>query len=1314
MNTARVLTALIAAATFTACTQLVPKPIHPSTRLQTIELSFDANPKTANLRPHAVQQDSVLAFDSFNPSTTPAASVSSDANFRYILRTFKFTNTTNNPLNNITFYAYNQAANNKGGTAIKNLSDFVGGTDSANAQSLLPTHGMSGNVTVNIVSGLEDLQVFSTSEASAVQTDARNALPPIIGASDSVLEYGFVARSLAAGGGRTIGANTCVGTDCNRGQVTVAYKIPLSQANNTYSFTATFVVSTETIARVTRSPEESDSAANTRAAALSASQVVLGGVTSTYTGTQIAQGNAKISTTPALLLEPSCVGGAFDPIYTIQGSGTSAALTGTRTTEGVVVGKFQSSDNTGLQGFYIQDRFGDGDINTSDGILIDQSTTTPDTAVSVGDYVRVAGTVNESFTLTSIEPSSITVCGTRATPNPTKIMYPLANGQVDLEKFEGMLIQIPTQMTVTEMFQLGQFGQVTLSSGGTNNQASTDNRLDQFTQFNAPGVTGNAAHNTENGKRTIVLDDGRSDSNPSVNTLGRGGNPLTASNTLRGGDTITDLVGVMDYRFSAYRIQPTAPANFQATNVRPSSPSVAGTLRVGSFNVLNYFNTLNPSSGTTFTPTDCSAIAPRGANTIAEFSRQKDKTVAAIRALNADVLGLIEIQNNGSDANSAIVDLVTAVNVGQPIADQYAVVADPPAPERSGCDAIKVAFIYKPNTVSPVAAALSTATVSGVTVSSGVAFTVGNGTDPNGDTVASFDNNNRKPIAVTFKQISNNQEFTAVMNHFKSKGSSSGGIGDADAGDGQGFSNGTRVRASKDLKAWLATDPTGTTDPDYLIMGDLNAYAKEDPIAELETTYINLLPSSTYSYAFGGNWGSLDHALGSTSLNAQLAGAAKWHINADEPTTLDYNTQLDNGTVIKTPAQEISLYAADAFRSSDHDPVVVGLNLVAVPNTFTVNAGTLSTSGFTAGTAGSATSTITINRNTFTDPVTLSLEVSPASAGITANFTNNPNSTGTSGMALNLDNTVAANTYTLTVKGTSGATVVSSNTHTITVSAPCTVSAVAVSSAGSATSVNVNSTLQLTATVTSNPTNCSSAVTWSSNDTNKVTVTSSGLLAGVATGSAIITATSTLNTGISGTFNVTVNAGAATNIVISQVYGAGGNAGATYNRDFVEIFNRGTTSVSLTGYTVQYASATGTGNFTVGATLAGTIAPGGYYLVGMSSGTNGVALPSVDSNGTSAMATAAGKVVLVNSTSALACNGGSTPCGGTQSALIVDLVGYGTANFYEGSAATAALSAILAAVRNGNGCTDTNQNGSDFTAATPNPRNSSSTAVTCP
>ncbi|MEZ5460762.1 lamin tail domain-containing protein [Dokdonella sp.] len=190
---------------------------------------------------------------------------------------------------------------------------------------------------------------------------------------------------------------------------------------------------------------------------------------------------------------------------------------------------------------------------------------------------------------------------------------------------------------------------------------------------------------------------------------------------------------------------------------------------------------------------------------------------------------------------------------------------------------------------------------------------------------------------------------------------------------------------------------------------------------------------------------------------------------------------------------------------------------------------------------------------------------------------------------------------------------------------------------------------------------------------------------------------------------------ASAQVVISQVYGGGGNSGATYTNDFVELFNRGNSAQSLANWSIQYSSATGTGNFASNlTTLSGTIPPGGYFLVGLSSGgAVGNALPTPDATGSINMSGSSGKVILANVATGIACNGGSTACSAGQLAQIVDLVGFGTANFYEGSAAAPTLNNTLAAFRAGAGCTDTNQNSADFSAATPAPRNAATTAAPC-
>ena len=188
-------------------------------------------------------------------------------------------------------------------------------------------------------------------------------------------------------------------------------------------------------------------------------------------------------------------------------------------------------------------------------------------------------------------------------------------------------------------------------------------------------------------------------------------------------------------------------------------------------------------------------------------------------------------------------------------------------------------------------------------------------------------------------------------------------------------------------------------------------------------------------------------------------------------------------------------------------------------------------------------------------------------------------------------------------------------------------------------------------------------------------------------------------------------------VVISQVYGGGNNSAAAFQNDYVELFNRATGDVSVNGWSVQYASATGTGNFAATA-LAGTIPPGGYYLVRLAGGTaNGAPLPAAQATGTTNMSGTAGKVIVANTASSVACNGGSTPCSPAQLAQIVDLVGFGTgtggANFFEGSAAAPTTSNTLADFRKDNGCTETDDNAADFASATPAPRNASSPARLC-
>lgn len=627
---------------------------------------------------------------------------------------------------------------------------------------------------------------------------------------------------------------------------------------------------------------------------------------------------------------PAACSALDTPISQVQGSNDISPLNGTTVTiQGVVVGDYEGA-SPALRGFFLQETAQvDANGATSEGIFVFNNN---NNSVSLGQVVQVRGTASENFGQTQVSATNIELCGSTTTVTPVAINlpFPAPVGSVAyLERFEGMLVQFPQTLYVTEHFQLGRFGQVVLSSG---------TRLTQPTHIAAPGAAAQAVQASNNLNR-IVIDDELNNQNRDPILFARGGQPLSASNTLRGGDTVSGLVGVMTYTWSGnsaspetYRVRPVGALgggvpNFQATNSRPASPDpVGGRLKIANFNLLNYFNTftgctLGVGGGTT----DC-----RGAENQAEFDRQVPKTLAALLGMNADVLGLVELENDGYGANSAVQDLVNRLN-NATAPGTYAFInvdANTGQVNALGTDAIKVGIIYKPSKVTPVG---NTAVLN--TGAFGTFQITGGSTQ-----------RNRPALAQTFAENATGARFTVVVNHLKSKGSSCSDnispVGpDPDTGDGQGNCNLTRTAAAQELVNWLAGNPTGVADPDVLIIGDLNSYAMENPITTIKNAgYTDLLQqllgSSTYSYVFDGQWGYLDHALASASLVPQVTGITEWHINADEPPILDYNTNF------KSVNQQQSLYAANAYRSSDHDPVLVGLALnVPAASTVTTVAG---------------------------------------------------------------------------------------------------------------------------------------------------------------------------------------------------------------------------------------------------------------------------------------------------------------------------------------------------------------------------------------
>ena len=580
-------------------------------------------------------------------------------------------------------------------------------------------------------------------------------------------------------------------------------------------------------------------------------------------------------------------------IHDIQGSGATSPLAGNVVTiEGIVVGDFQNnggSDNGDLNGFYVQEEDSDADSNpaTSEGIFVFDGSLGVD--VAVGDLVVVTGEVKEFFSLTEISASDVSVAVSgMPLPAITDVNLPVTN-ESDFEKFEGMLVEFPQSLVISEYFNFDRFGEIVLAL-----PLAGENRPMSPTAMEVPGSPAYNQLVLDIALSRIKLDDGRTVQNPDP-AIHPNGSVFDLSNLFRGGDLVTGASGILDYRFSEYKLQPTSGADHSATNPRPVVPYVAGNIKAATFNVLNYFTTLD-QGGNLCGP---SSLGCRGADNAEEFQRQRDKIISALAELDADVVGLVELEN---DVSTAVADLVSGINdvVG---AGTYAYINT----GAIGSDAIKVGFIFKPASLNPVGAyAVLDASVNPLFI----------------------DTKNRPALAQTF-ETTTGAKFTAVVNHFKSKGSACDDVGDPTDPNGQGNCNLTRTYAAQALAQWLATDPTGSADPDVLILGDLNAYDKEDPITTLVSGgYTDLLlqyeGEQAYTYVFDGQFGYLDYALANTTLLPQVTGTAAWHINADEPDILDYNTDF------KKDAQD-ALYEPNAYRSSDHDPVIVGLSLNSPP-----------------------------------------------------------------------------------------------------------------------------------------------------------------------------------------------------------------------------------------------------------------------------------------------------------------------------------------------------------------------------------------------
>ncbi|MDO6684487.1 MULTISPECIES: ExeM/NucH family extracellular endonuclease [unclassified Agarivorans] len=568
----------------------------------------------------------------------------------------------------------------------------------------------------------------------------------------------------------------------------------------------------------------------------------------------------------------SDIGQCGDPSTAIHSIRSGNILGQEIVVEAVVVGDFQGNgtDNQ-LSGFFVQhaDANWDADAQTSEGIFVYHF----NDPVTVGQRVRVQATVAEYSGGNQLKDvAALLVCGNEDLPSATTLTLPLVDQ--DLYHLEGMRVSLPQTLHVTPAYTFNRYGESVLSLG----------KRFKSTQVYPANTPEAAALADANMLNRLVLDDGLSSQNPDEISYFPN---FSALNSLRAGSQMTGVEGVINYSFGQFRVQPTALPTVIDANPRTAAPELdeLGNLSVASFNVLNFFTDLDIDNATDF----------RGADTAEEFERQRAKIVSAMVAMNANVVGLMEIQNNGFAADSAIQNLIDAVNAQLPEALHY--VAVKPLVDRIGNDMITVGIIYQPEAVQA-----------------------------NGDAelihASPFDADTAKhrvPLVQQFSMVDGGESFYVAVNHFKSKGSNCNALGDPDMGDGQGNCNGQRTLAAQTLSQFFSEKQN------VLLLGDFNAYAKEDPMLAFEAAgFNNLVPmfeANSYSYYYDEEAGSLDHALADAALTARVLDATDWHINADEPTGLDYNTEY------KSDAQLANFYAPNAYRASDHDPVVISLDM---------------------------------------------------------------------------------------------------------------------------------------------------------------------------------------------------------------------------------------------------------------------------------------------------------------------------------------------------------------------------------------------------
>ncbi|HDZ8838792.1 TPA: ExeM/NucH family extracellular endonuclease [Aeromonas veronii] len=660
------------------------------------------------------------------------------------------------------------------------------------------------------------------------------------------------------------------------------------------------------------------------------------------------------------------------PIPTIQGTGSASALATQTVTDknGNVTGKISPGTfnvrgivttlgQSLTKGFYLTDPVGDGNPATSDGIFVylnDKDFATKYKDIKPGAELCLEAKVEEYYGGTQLKPTfesnkarlQVTAQGLNV---PTSVLQ-VNEGETlaqALNRHEGMRVRLDSSSDLHLTRNYGFDYKVYRN----NVELAHKTPLIKPTQLHVANSADAVALATQNGSNRLVVE---SDYKAPDGVLPWFPSWDADQGYLRIGDQLTGLEGVIVYNKDAFRL--VVPSDITLTagallrspeEDRQDAPArLAGSdLRIGSFNVLNYFTSHSSIGGALNilckdqADADNAKGCNRGAKSQPEFEKQRTKIVNAITAMDADLLGLMEMENNGFEDNSALHNLVTRLNEQQKDASKhYAYVRLPVTALTDGKffggDAIMVAMIYRPALLTPSGDASVIKLPEQRYTTGGVAKTAGQ----------------RDSLVQTFTLAKSKEPLTLVVNHLKSKGSGcyENGDGKTEPADLQGKCTEFRVSAAKVLGEAVSKLPG-----QVLLVGDFNSYAKEDPIRvltdynpatserkivsashtfigdqsyeqlgrEVTRSYglidlnVKFNKEKAISYSYDGELGTLDYALANPALASKVAGVADWHINSFESSLFEYGSQY-TGTLLKSD---------NPFSASDHDPIIVDLRL---------------------------------------------------------------------------------------------------------------------------------------------------------------------------------------------------------------------------------------------------------------------------------------------------------------------------------------------------------------------------------------------------